>query len=99
MLHCPIAGFTYYEGVLAFSKLKIGTELQMVPESENKYDSKAVALYLDDLKLGYLPKSDNRIISVLLELGINCFEARVQQLDKAEHPEQQVGIIVYAVRK
>lgn len=27
LAHFNIAGFTYYEGVLAFQKLKIGTEL------------------------------------------------------------------------
>ena len=39
LAHFDIAGFTYYEGVLAFSELKIGVQLQLKLEEENKFDA------------------------------------------------------------
>jgi hypothetical protein len=99
-IHSNIAGFTYYDGPVAFSELKIGTQLQLVPEPENRYDPKAVMVMFGDLKLGYLPRGQNSEISKLLEMGYtNLFETRVQRIDPEEYPENQVGIIVYLLPK
>ena len=94
-----ISGFTYYEGPLAFKKLKVGTPLILKAEPENRYDENAVAVYLDDQKLGFIPKEKNYSISKLLNKGHDVFEAYVQQKDKKEHPERQVRVVVYVGAK
>ena len=100
LAHFDIAGFTYYEGVLAFSELEIGTLLQLKLEEDNKFDARAVALYFKDFKLGFVPRSENRIFYKFLKVGISdCFEVRIQRIDKKEHPENQIGVIVHLVRK
>lgn len=63
-----IAGFSYYNGVKIFTKLAIGTELQMRREVDNKYDSRAIALYFDGEKIGFIPREDNVILSGFLDL-------------------------------
>ncbi|PZX11795.1 HIRAN domain-containing protein [Breznakibacter xylanolyticus] len=93
--HFNISGFSYYEGPIVFNDLKIGTELRLVYEPDNKYDPKAVAIYFGDEKLGFVPRSDNNEISKLLEMGHDVFETRVQRIDATQHPENQVGVIVY----
>ena len=98
-LNCHLAGFSFYEGVLAFNDLKIGTELSLRPEPDNRYDKHAVEVFYKEHKLGYIPRQMNRAVAKLLKAGINCFEARVQWLDGEAHPENQVGLIVYIVGK
>lgn len=99
-MNCDIAGFTYWDGCMAVEKLKIGTTLQLVRDEDNKFDPYAVAIYLDDLKLGYIPRGENHDLSKFLEMGYEgIFEVRVNKLDLDEHPEEQVGIIVYIKRK
>ena len=94
--HFCIAGFTYYEGPIVFNKLDIGAELQLVAETENKYDPKAVALYFEGHKLGFVPRNENKEMCKLLEMGYtDIFEARIQQIDKTLQPENQIGVIVY----
>ena len=94
--HFAIAGFTYYDGSMAFGELKIGSPLQLVYEPTNKYDPKAVIVKFNDFKLGYIPCGENNEISKLLEMGYtNIFDVRIQRLDPTEHPEQQVSVIVY----
>jgi len=95
--HFNIAGFTYYDGPEVFSELKIGTELQLVQEPDNRYDPKAVAIYFEDKKLGFIPRSNNNEISKLLEMGYDIFEMRIQQLSAKVNPEDQVGVIVYLI--
>lgn len=96
--HFNIAGFTYYDGVLAFNKLKIGTQLKLKPEPKNRYDEDAVAIHYKKYKLGFIPRDCNKAFSAILSAGQNIFETRVQQLDPKAHPEQQVQVVVF-VRK
>lgn len=93
--HFSIAGFTFYEGVLAFKHLEIGTELTIKPEPENRYDENAVAIYYKEHKLGYVPRSQNKAIAAILGAGQNIFEMRVQQLNPETSPEQQVQVVVF----
>lgn len=94
--HCHIAGFTYYQGVLALEELKPGTSLQMQHEPDNKHDDNAVVLYYKDFKLGYVPRSHNAAIATLLCCGYtDIFEVYVQGVNPHEHPEKQVQVVVH----
>ena len=97
--HFHIAGFSYYEGVLAFEKLKVGVQVSLKPDPTNSYDKNAVEIHHGAHKLGFIPRAVNREISKLLGAGIDCFESRVQWVDGETHPENQVGVIVYLVNK
>ncbi len=97
--HFSIAGFTYYDGVLVFDKLKIGRELRLVPEPSNQFDKNAVAIYLKKSKLGYIPRAQNREISKFLNSGYNPFRAFIQMVDSTKNPEEQVRVIVFIEKK
>lgn len=97
LAHFDIAGFAYYDGVLAFNELKIGSELTLVPEPDNQYDPRAIAIYYKDFKLGFVPRSENRILYKLLKVGFDKLETRVQKLAPNEEPANQISVIVYLV--
>lgn len=91
----PLSGFTYYDGPMVFSKLKIGKKLKLVVEPENKYDPQAVAVYYKKHKIGFIPRRCNYSISRFLECGIDCFDTRIQYINSDETPENQIGLAVY----
>lgn len=98
-LHTNIAGFMYWDGCEAFSKLEIGTKLELVREADNKHDCDAVALYYKDYKLGFIPGSENEIFAQFLDMGhSDLFEVRVCRLCPDAHPERQVYINIYIKR-
>lgn len=97
LCHFDIAGFTYYDGPEAFEKLKIGTRLHLKIEKENKFDARAVALYFDNFKLGFVPRSENRIIYKLLTIGFTGLECKIQRVTPSEHPENQIGVIIHLI--
>ena len=68
-LHTNVAGFMYWDGCEAFSRLEIGTKLEMVREADNKRDCDAVALYYKDYRLGFIPGSENEIFAQFLDMG------------------------------
>ncbi|MDD2204133.1 MAG: HIRAN domain-containing protein [Bacteroidales bacterium] len=91
-----VAGFTYWEGPMVFGELHIGTELHLEREDDNKFDPYAIALYYDEYKIGYIPREDNEDINKFLEMGWeDVFEVRINRVIPEQHPEQQIGIIVY----
>lgn len=95
-LHFDIAGFTYWDGPLVFNELKIGGELQLKIEADNKFDQYAVALWFGDHKIGFIPRSDNHTIYKFLEQGYSdIFETRINRVTPDAMPEDQVGVIVY----
>jgi HIRAN domain len=65
----PIAGFCYYLGAGLWNRLLPGVELRLVREAENPYDNRAVAVYWQHEKLGFVPRDDNAAISQLLDRG------------------------------
>ena len=98
LAHFNIAGFTYYEGVSCFNKLKIGRKVKLRLENENKFDARAVAIYYKKYKLGFVPRSDNRIIYKLLTVGLkDVLKARIQTIAAHEHPENQLQVVVHLV--
>lgn len=46
-----------------------GTLLKTLREPDNEYDPQAIALYLDKVKIGYVPRHKNEIISRLMDSG------------------------------
>lgn len=66
-----VAGFQYYGGPALVRRLKPGALFNLVREPENPYDPYAVEIYVGEVKLGYVPRSDNRHLSRLLDKGQN----------------------------
>ena len=91
-----IAGFQHYDGALVFDQLKVGMVLDMVPERDNPHDPDAIELRFEDTKLGYVPASDNGILSVMAFYGhADAFEARVIQVEPEADPWRQVRVGIY----
>jgi hypothetical protein len=96
LLDCNIAGFTYYDGVIVFDRLRLGTKLCLVAEPENRYDPNAIALYFEEHKLGFIPRTENKVLSLFFEQGYgNIFEVYINRVSPDERPENQIGVIVY----
>jgi hypothetical protein len=90
-----IAGFTYYDGVDVFENLKIGAPLSLKAEPENPHDPNAVAIYYEEVKIGFVPRSENGLLRKFLNLGhTNLFEVKINQIVPEAHPEKQIRVVV-----
>jgi hypothetical protein len=56
-----------------FEELKIGTELQLQAEENNKFDPYAVIVYYNGHKLGYVPRQLNKESHKFLIMGYSDF--------------------------
>ena len=65
-----VAGTTHIKNIEELSEnIDEGTELRLEHDNGNRYDRYAVALYLGDERVGFVPKGENEIIANLLDAG------------------------------
>ena len=103
-LSTHVAGRQYHEDDV-WDKLKVGTELRLVYDADNRHDENAVALVFDDEQdgeflIGYVPRAHNETIALLLEMGwSDVFECRISGVNEDVHYEQQLKITIKIRRK
>lgn len=70
-----------------------GSELRLKAEPENIHDPLAVAVYLRGEHLGYVPRSQNRTVSLIMHHGVRLKAVILQARGKFEEAELLIGII------
>jgi hypothetical protein len=92
-----IAGYQFHDGESVENQLKPGDVLKLNADPSNPHDEFAVEILTDEgVKLGFVPRSDNKAISRLLRQGANV-EARIESLDLEEVSWQRVRVGVRLV--
>ena len=95
LLGCPIAGFTYYQGVSMLTDMPLGTELQLKRDKNNKYDPQAIMIKCKGEKIGYIPRNQNSLIYKLLKVGYKGLSCIVQRIKTDSHTEDMVHVAVF----
>ena len=100
-MDCHLAGRKYHDADEVWDKLRVGTELRLVLDTDNRHDPNAVAVVYhdkemeDDFCIGYIPRTSNETIAVFLEMGwADAFECRICKINEDAHPEQQIHLTV-----
>jgi HIRAN domain. len=95
-----IAGFTYWDGLEVFEELKVGTELTIEAEPDNRHDPNAVKILFNETMLGYIPRDENEAISKFLQLGYSkLFSIRINRITPEAHTEKQISVTVKINKK
>lgn len=89
-----IAGFQYYKGEEIEKNLKENDILILKREPQNPHDYFAVEVFRDNAKLGYLPRSDNKLIARMMDQGLPL-KAQIRHIDPDAHPYRRVKMRVY----
>lgn len=97
-----VSGVQYWDAAKVMDKLKTGDVLELVAEPDNPHDENAIALYVHQAKLGYIPADQNALLAQLMFYGhANAFEARLLKVDDDANPWDQllVGLFVVDARE
>ena len=74
-----LAGFRHHDAPFLWEALRPSLVVNLAREPHNSNDPDAVALFWRGRKLGYLPRSENFVVSRLLE-GSCPLSARIQRM-------------------
>ncbi|NOQ93068.1 MAG: hypothetical protein GQ547_00355 [Methylophaga sp.] len=91
-----LAGAKFYQLPWVINELKLGTEMKLIPDPENRYDENAVIVQFNDHKLGFIPRANNTNLQKLLLANVNII-ARISVLNPQEEQWKQVKITLYIV--
>ena len=92
------AGFQFYEGPEVLRRMNVGDNLQLRAEPENPYDRFAVELLYNDVKIGHVPRTDNKHISRLLRQGFPML-CRIVELKPDEVTWKQVKVGIWILNE
>lgn len=93
-----IAGFKFYEGNKILSNLNPGDTLNVIPETENKYDNRAIRLETQSgKKLGYIPRDSNEIPSNILKEN-QKLTAKIKEIYPTEPDWYKVFIELFLIQ-
>ena len=99
LLHIEVAGTGYCEQMNdIYPKLKTDEVLQMRRDPHNKYDKKAIGIYFEQTRIGWVPRTMNEIISRLMDAG-KVFFCRITELSEQspENPWKHISCKIYMV--
>ena len=91
-----VRGMQFSDSALAISSLNVGDKLKLIPEFDNPFDAQAIAVYTGKLKLGYIPRETNEILSMFMYYGYeDAFTCRILAIDLTKHPARQITAAIY----
>lgn len=106
---CPLHGRKYYDADLVWNKLKIGEEVLLKRDLDNRHDPNAIAVQFcegttfDNLKvytIGYIPRECNEDLAKFMDMGWEeIFSCRITRIDEDAHYEQQIKLTVWIDKK
>lgn len=91
-----VAGFQYYQDRVLWSQMKEGESLTLKREPQNKYDKRAVEVFWQNQKLGYVPRIDNAAVSQLIDRG-EKLAVRISRLKQSTNPWEEIKMEVFLV--
>lgn len=74
----PVNGTYYYEAPKVYDRIAHNDLLELRLEPENEHDHRAIEVFWNGHKLGYLPRADNKVIYNLMKDGAKM-EARIKK--------------------
>lgn len=90
----PLAGFRYHAAAEVWETLRVGDRLELVRETDNRFDPKAISLAWRGRKLGYVPRRENAALAWALDRG-ESLSARISRLTEHPNPARRIEFEVY----
>lgn len=98
LLQCFVAGFRFNKGMEVLPQMKEGDLLHLVREPDNAFDACAIALYWNELKIGYVPKAENQMLSKLLDADALDLMGEIAYLNKEVKPWENLHVAIYFLK-
>lgn len=64
-----LAGINYRLQEFQKANVCINDELRLMPEPDNQFDPNAIAVYKGDIKIGYIPRRENKPMLAYVAAG------------------------------
>jgi hypothetical protein len=99
LLECFVAGFQFYNGPVQLEKMRHGDLLELRREPDNEADKKAIAVYHNLHKIGFIPARDTKTLSRLIDADVIPLVAEITHLEPNAARWENVRIAVSLLKE
>ena len=99
LLECFVAGFQYYAGPGRLENMHKGDLLELRREPENEADKRAIAIYHNLHKIGFIPARDNKTLSRLIDADVIPLVAEITHLEPDAAKWENVRVAVSLLKE
>lgn len=97
LLDIVVAGTTHCKDIdKVYPLLEKGQVLRMLRNPKNKHDKHAIALYYNDIRIGWVPRELNLVISRLMDAG-KAFFCRIEKVRLVDDYWVKINAKIYMV--
>lgn len=97
LLDIVVAGTSYCKRIdTVYPKLEKGLVLRMLRHPKNKYDEHAIGIYFEKIRIGWVPRELNLIISRLMDAG-KAFFCRIEKVTIVDDYWVKIDAKIYMV--
>jgi hypothetical protein len=97
LLDIVVAGTTHCPEIdKVFPHLEKDLVLRMQRQPDNKYDENAIAIFYEKIRIGYVPRELNLIISRLMDAG-KAFFCRIEDVELVDDYWVKISAKIYMV--
>lgn len=89
-----VAGFQFYKGEEIESRFKENDTLLLRRQPDNKYDRYAIEVIHGGVKIGYIPRDENRVVARMIDQNIEV-KGRIAKIRPESPTWQRVKMRVY----
>lgn len=97
LLDIVVAGTTHCKKIYdVYPSLEKGTVLRLQRHPRNRYDKQAIGIYYDKVRIGWVPRELNLVISRLMDAG-KAFFCRVENVTLVDDYWVKIDAKIYMV--
>ena len=97
LLDIVVAGTSYCKRIdQVYPKLEKGLVLRMLRHPQNKYDEHAIGIYFEKIRIGWVPRELNLIISRLMDAG-KAFFCRIEDVTLVDEYWVKIDAKIYMI--
>ena len=97
LLDIVVAGTSYCKRIdKIYPKLEKGMVLRMLRHPKNKYDEHAIGIYFEKIRIGWVPRELNLIISRLMDAG-KAFFCRIEKVTLVDDHWVKIDAKIYMI--
>jgi hypothetical protein len=99
LLQCFVRGFQYYVGPKIINQINQNGLVELVREPNNIYDNNAIALHFNKQKIGFVPREDNSVLSVLMDSELLKLQAEITHIEPKAATWENIHIAIYVLKE
>ncbi len=99
LLQFFVRGFQYYEGPKILKDINKNGLVDLVREPKNKYDDCAIAIHFEGIKIGYVPREDNLVLSNIIDANLLNLQAEITHIEPQAAEWENIHVAIFALKE